>query len=84
MLVSKIEEYDKVMKMATDFASDNFQQRKQVTDLIARSDSEELVNILEVSRGIAFDNTGDDDLYQAVSSMINFIQMSMAVRMFKY
>ncbi len=79
-----MEEYDKVMKMATDFASDNFQQRKQVTDLIARSDSEELVNILEVSRGIAFDNTGDDDLYQAVSSMINFIQMSMAVRMFKY
>lgn len=76
-------EYNDVVLMATHLSSGTLDQSKVVTDLILRSDSEELVNILEVSREVAFDNTGDDELYLAVNNLINFIQMHIATRVFK-
>lgn len=75
--------YDVVTKMAKDLSYGTFEQKKEVTDMIRKSDSEELVNILEVSREVGFDNTGDDDLFQAIVNLIDFIQMDLATRIFQ-
>jgi len=75
--------YDEVSNMAMDLASGTLEERKKVIDLIRRSDSEELVNILEVSREVGFDNSGDEDLFKAIVSLIDFIQMDMATRIYR-
>jgi len=75
--------YDEVSKMAMDLSYGSFEQKKEVTDLVRRSDSEELVNILEVSREVGFDNSGDDKLFKAIEDLIVFIQMDMATRIFR-
>ncbi len=69
--------------MALDLATGTLQQRKEIANLIRRSDSEQLVNILEVSREVGFDNSGDEDLFKAIVSLIDFIQMDMATRVYR-
>ena len=75
--------YDVVTKMAMDLSYGTLEQKKEVADMIRKSDSEELVNILEGSREVGFDNTGDDDLFQAIVTLIDFIQMDLATRIFQ-
>lgn len=75
--------YDEVSKMAMDLAKGTLEQRKEIANLIRRSDSEELVNILEVSREVGFDNSGDEDLFKAIVSLIDFVQMDIATRVYR-
>ncbi len=72
--------YDEVTKMAMDLSYGTLEQKKEVKDLIRKSDPEELVNVLEGSREVGFDNSGDDDLFQAIINLIDFIQMDLTTR----
>jgi len=75
-------EYDDVVLMATHLVSGSIEERGIIIQKIRRSDPEQLVNILEVSREVAFDNTGDEKLFEATNFLIRYIQMDMALRVF--
>ena len=73
--------YEEVMQMALNLKFGSDLQKNDVVSTIQNLDSEGLVNILEESRGIANDNTGDRRVSMAIEYLINFIYSDLQTRL---
>ncbi len=76
-------EYDKVSKMALDLMYGTNEQKRTTAKILDQSDIYEIENILEVSREVIFDNSGDEKLSFATSCLIDYIYSVLAIRAMK-
>ena len=83
MLVKKMAEYNKVSKMALDLIYGTDKIKKATAKILEGTDIDEMVNILEVSREVIFDNSGDKKLSFATNCLIDFIQLTLGIRAMK-
>ena len=72
--------YDEVMQMAENLKFGSDLQKNEVVRTLENLDSEGLVNILEEARGIANDNTGDEQISRSIEYLINFIYSDLQTR----
>jgi len=68
------------MQMAENLKFGSDLQKNEVVRTLENLDSEGLVNILEEARGIANDNTGDEQISSAIEYLINFIYSDLQTR----
>ena len=82
MLVIKIKmtNYNQVLGMAMQLKFGTVEQQITVGKTIERLDFDELENIVEESRGIMFDNSGDDQIIIATQFLVDFIQTNISTR----
>jgi len=83
MLVNKIENYNLVMRMATDLCYGDKDTKIQVGKTIINTDPDEMINILETCREVIFDNSGDDKLTYATNHLVDFVQVNLAIKAMK-
>jgi len=83
MLVRKIENYDRVMKMANDFCYGDRTTQALIGKSITETDPNEMINILETCREIIFENSGDDKLTYATTQLVDFVQVNLAIKAMK-
>lgn len=76
-------EYDQVSKMALDLFYGTDEQKRTIAKMLRDADIDEMENILEVSREVAFDNTGDDKLLFATTCLIEYIYVTLGMRAMK-
>jgi len=76
-------EYDKVSKMALDLIYGTDEVKKATAKILVQTDVDEMVNILEVSREVIFENSGDEKLSFATTCLIDFIQLTLGMRAMK-
>jgi len=76
-------EYDKVSKMALDLIYGTDEVKKATAKILVQTDVDEMVNILEVSREVIFENSGDEKLSFATNCLIDFIQLTLGMRAMK-
>lgn len=73
-------EYDKVSKMAMELIYGTKEQKKEQAQILMLTNIDELENILEVSREVVFDNSGDDRLSFATNCLIDFIYLRIVMK----
>ena len=73
-MVEKMASYNKVCKMALELMYGNEEQKTETA---------KIENILEVSREVIFENSGDAKLSFATSCLIEYIYMTLAMRSMK-
>lgn len=71
------------MQMANDLCYGTHEQILSTGKFLDNSNIDELINILEVSREVIFENSGDDKLYFATNYLVDFIQMVLFMRSLK-
>jgi len=76
-------EYDKVSKMALDLIYGTKEQKTTTAKILDETDIDEMENILEVSREVIFDNSGDVRLSFATACLIEYIYSIVAIRVMK-
>jgi len=76
-------EYDEVSKMALDLIYGTDDQKHAITNELNKIGIDEIENILEVSREVIFDNSGDDRLSFATNCLIDYIYMTLAMKAMK-
>ena len=76
-------EYDKVSKMALDLMYGTKEEKRTTTKILDETDIDEIENILEVSREVIFDNSGDEKLSFATTCLIDYIYSILAIRAMK-
>ena len=69
--------------MANDLSFGDKDTKAFTGNLIAESDPDEMINILETCREIIFDNSGDDKLTYATSHLVDFVQVNLALMAMK-
>jgi hypothetical protein len=75
--------HEKITKMAMELLYGTPEQKKVTAEILVGTDIDEIVNILEVSREVIFENSGDQKLAFATSCMIDFIYQILAMRTMK-
>lgn len=83
MLVRKIENYNRIMKMANDLCYGDKNTKALIGKLITETDPDEMINILETCREIIFENSGDDKLTYATNHLVDFVQVNLAIMAMK-
>ena len=73
-------EYDKVSKMAMQLFFGTDEEKKSTGKMLNEYHIDEMENILEVSREVAFDNSGDEKLSFAINSLIDYIYLTLTIR----
>ncbi len=74
---------EKITKMAMELLYGTPEQKKVTAEILMATDIDEIVNILEVSREVVFENSGDERLSFATTCMIDFIYQILALRTMK-
>lgn len=69
--------------MALDLMYGTNEQKRTTAKILDQSDIYEIENILEVSREVIFDNSGDEKLSFATSCLIDYIYSVLAIRAMK-
>jgi len=75
--------HEKISKMAMELIYGTDEQKKITAEILMGSDIDEIVNVLEVSREVVFENSGDEKLSFATTCMIDFIYQILAIRRMK-
>jgi hypothetical protein len=69
--------------MALDLIYGTDEEKSTTAKMLMDTDIDEMENILEVSREVAFDNTGDERLLFAVTCLIDYIYLTLGIRAMK-
>jgi len=69
--------------MALDLIYGTDEEKRATAKILQNTDIDEMENILEVSREVAFDNTGDERLLFATTCLIDYIYLTLAMRTMK-
>ena len=72
--------YDEVVDMANQFRFGSKESKKTVALTITGLDNDGLIDLLETSREVIFDNSGDDRLTLAMMDLVAFINAEQSSR----
>ena len=72
--------YDEVIKLAELFENGSDASRHILNNTFRELDNEGLIDVMETSREVLFDNTGDEALTKAVMQLMELVQMEQSNR----
>lgn len=72
--------YDEVMKLAELFENGSDASRIIINQTFRDLDNEGLIDVMETSREVLYDNTGDEALTKAVMHIMELVQMEQSNR----
>ena len=72
--------YDEVIRLAELFSNNSDESRQIINTTLNGLDNEGLIDVLETSREVLFDNSGDEGLVTAVTHLIELVYAEQSSR----